>query len=423
MSFKQFYLLSLLGISFFGFLILFLIWFSNRRDDKNKDYRGLLYIALAFLSWSFVALYKWQDNQIINLSSVVNDRVISAFSNLFLFASLPYFTNAFNTLRYKFSFFRNREQWVINVFIAFTIITTLFSYADRKGDSLPSSLQYLIIAIDSFISIGIFSLVCFALFQSLKKVISNSLINNVFLTVFILLPLTQLILPLTKVFPLQLSFLYPYTLTVFLISLACFISIINTYFLLYFSIVKNSKTISLFENNSIVEQEVIAVNKIIFDFDETTRDYMISLIVIDNYGKEFKIVHSSSKILRPFAHWLLFALAKKQNVFLFENDISVTKFRMVEYLNKKSDLKIQQDQVFTNNGGVFSLKLDAESIEFQHKELFQKSYVMQEIFRIHAICFISKDIVEKENLKNSKSLEKYLNKNIDDLYSNIFCFD
>ena len=96
---------------------------------------------------------------------------------------------------------------------------------------------------------------------------------------------------------------------------------------------------------------------------------------------------------------------------------------MVEYLNKKSDLKIQQDQVFTNNGGVFSLKLDAESIEFQHKELFQKSYVMQEIFRIHALCFISKDIVEKENLKNSKSLEKYLNKNIDDLYSNIFCFD
>jgi hypothetical protein len=61
--------------------------------------------------------------------------------------------------------------------------------------------------------------------------------------------------------------------------------------------VKNSKTISLFENNSIVEQEVIAINKIIFDFDETTRDYMISLIVIDNYGKEFKIEHSSSKIL------------------------------------------------------------------------------------------------------------------------------
>jgi hypothetical protein len=192
---------------------------------------------------------------------------------------------------------------------------------------------------------------------------------------------------------------------------------------LYFSIVKNSKTISLFENNSIVEQEIIAVNKIVFDFDETTRDYIISLIVLDNYGKEFTIEHSSSKILRPFAHWLLFALAKKQNVFLFENDISVTKFRMVEYLNKKSDLKIQQDQVFTNNGGVFSLKLDSDSIIFQHKDLFQKSYVMQEIFRIHAICFIPKEIIEKENLKNSKSLEKYLNKNIDDLYSKIFVFN
>lgn len=422
MTFKQFYLSSLIGVSFFGFIVLFLIWLVNRKEDKNNDYRGLLYIALAFLSWSFISLYKLNDNQIINLKSVVNDRIISAFSNLFLFASLPYFTNTFNKIRYKFSFFRNRDQWVINVFLFFTIITALFSFAEKYGDKLNDFLRYFIIFIDSILSVGIFSLVGYALYNSLKKVVSNKSILNLFIFIFIILPLTQIFLPLSKIFPTQLEFLYPILLVIFLISISCFISILNTYFLLYFSIVKNSKTISLFENNNIVEQEVIAINKIEFDFDDTTKNYIINLFVIDNYGKELVINHSSSKILRPFGHWLLFSVAKKHNVFLFENDISVTKFRMIEYLNKKNNLKINQDIVFLNNGGLFSIKLDSNSISINHIEYFKKSFVFQEIFRTHAICFLSKEDIEKENLKNSKSLERYLAKNFEILYSNIFKF-
>lgn len=420
MTFKQFYLLSLIGITFFGFIILFLIWLSNRKEDKNKDYKGLLYISLAFLSWTFVGLYKYHDNQVINLSSVINDRVISAFSNLFLFASLPYFTNAFNWARYRFSFFRNRDQWVINIFIAFTIITTVFSYADRYGKDLPPFLNYLIITIDCLISIGIFSLIGYALYKSLTKVIFNKSINIVFIVIFILLPVTQIILPLSKIFPVQLSFLYPYTLVLFLFGVSCLICVMNAYFLLYFSIVKNSKSINLYENNPLLEQEVIAVNKIEFSFNETTKNYELKLTVLDNFKKESVITQSYNKLMKPLAHWVLFSLSRKKNVYLSENDISVTKFRMIEFFNKDSELKINQDQIFINNGGSFSLKLDSENIIINNPEVFKKSFIFQEIFKKHAICFISKQEIDKENLKNSKFFDKYMIKNFDSLYDSIF---
>jgi len=419
MTFKQFYLLSLIGISFFGFIILFFIWFSNRKEDKNKDYTGILYISLAFLSWSFVGLYKFNDNQVINLSSVINDRVISAFSNLFLFASLPYFTNAFNKIRYRFSFFRNREQWVINVFIAFTIITTVFSYADRYGKDLPFINNYIIIFVDCLISIGIFSLIGYALYKSITKVIFNKSINIIFIVIFFLLLLTQIVLPLTKIFPEQLTFLYPYTLVLFLFSISCLICVMNSYFLLYFSIVKNSKSINLHENNPLLEQEVVAINKIELSFNETLKTYKIKLTVLDNFKKEIEISKSYNKLMKPLAHWVLFSLSRKNNVFLSENDISVTKFRMIEFLNKDSQLKISQDHIFMNNGGSFSFKLDSENITVNNLDVFKKSFIFQEIFKKHAICFISKQEIEKENLKNSKFYDKYMLKKFNDLYDSI----
>ncbi len=420
MTFKQFYLLSLIGITFFGFIILFFIWLSNREVDKNKDFKGILYISLAFLSWTFVGLYKYNDNQVINLSSVINDRVISAFSNLFLFASLPYFTNAFHQIRYRFSFFRNREQWVINVFIAFTIITTVFSYADRYGEDLPSFLNYIIISIDCLISIGIFSLIGYALFKSLTKVIYNRSIHIIFIVIFILLPLTQIVLPLSKIFPEQLSFFYPYALVLFLFSISCLICVMNAYFLLYFSLVKNSKSINLHEKNPLFEQEVVAVSKIEFSFNETLKTYEMTLTVLDNFKKEIEISKSYNKLMKPLAHWVLFSLSRKKNVFLSENDISVTKFRMVEFFNKDSELKINQEQIFINNGGSFSLKLDSENITINNPEVFKKSFIFQEIFKKHAICFISKQEIEKENLKNSKFFDKYMIKKFDELYNSIF---
>ncbi len=420
MTFKQFYLLSLLGVTFFGFIILFLIWLSNRKEDKSKEYRGLLYISLAFLSWSFVALYKWQDNQVINLSSVINDRVISTFSNLFLFASLPYFTNAFNRIRYRFSFFRNRDQWVINVFVAFTILTVVFSYADRLGDTLPSFLQYLVITIDCLISVGIFSLIGYALYQSLCNVIYYRSIHIVFICIFVLLPCTQIILPLTKIFPGQLAGFYPYALVLFMLGITFLVSIMNAYFMLYFSIIKNSKSIKHYESNSLLQQEVVAVNKLVFSFNEVTRNYQITMTVLDNFKKEITLTQSYSKLLKPYVHWVLFAISRKKHTFLYENDIAVTKFRMVEFWNKDVELKISQDHIFTNNAGTFTLKLDPDQIEIGNAEIFKKSYTFQEIFRKHAICFISKEIIEKESLKNSKEFEKYMSKNFDILYSDFF---
>jgi hypothetical protein len=194
----------------------------------------------------------------------------------------------------------------------------------------------------------------------------------------------------------------------------------NAYFLLYFSLVKNSKSINLHEKNPLFEQEVVAVSKIEFSFNETLKTYEMTLTVLDNFKKEIEISKSYNKLMKPLAHWVLFSLSRKKNVFLSENDISVTKFRMVEFFNKDSELKINQEQIFINNGGSFSLKLDSENIAINNPEVFKKSFIFQEIFKKHAICFISKQEIEKENLKNSKFFDKYMIKKFDELYNSIF---
>jgi hypothetical protein len=197
----------------------------------------------------------------------------------------------------------------------------------------------------------------------------------------------------------------------------------NAYFLLYFSIIKNSKSIKHFESNALLEQEVVAVKKLIFSFNEVTRNYELTMTILDNFKKEQTFMQSYSRLLKPYLHWVLFALSRKKNAFLYENDISVTKFRMIEFWNKDTELKISQDHIFSNNTGTFTLKIDPFQIEISNSEVFKKSYTFQEIFRKHAICFISKEVIEKEGLKNSKMFEKYMSKNFDALYADFFKID
>ena len=93
---------------------------------------------------------------------------------------------------------------------------------------------------------------------------------------------------------------------------------------------------------------------------------------------------------------------------------------MIEFFNKDSELKINQDQIFSNNGGSFSFKLDPENIIIHNPEAFKKSFIFQEILKKHAICFIPKQEIDKENLKNSKFFDKYMLKNFESLYERIF---
>ena len=94
MTTKQFYLLCLIGITIIGGTIMMLLW--RQIKLKSSENRGMLFISLAMFSWTLVGIYKLSDPPMPPLINAINDRILSAFSNLFLLASLPYFPNVFD---------------------------------------------------------------------------------------------------------------------------------------------------------------------------------------------------------------------------------------------------------------------------------------------------------------------------------------
>lgn len=66
--------------------------------------------------------------------------------------------------------------------------------------------------------------------------------------------------------------------------------------------------------------------------------------------------------LKPFAYWLQFALAGQKGIWLTHADISVIKYRMVEFWNKSMTTKISQELLFSDSRIQYALLLDPKNI-------------------------------------------------------------
>lgn len=397
MSTKQFYIICLIGITFLGGSLLLLLW--RKLKDKLPENKGILFIALAMFSWTTVGLYKIFDPPMPSLIHAINDRILSAFSNLFLIAALPYFSNLFLKSRERFSFFRKTEQWVINVFIFFAIVTALFTMIDRnvEGDFGKK----IIIAIDSLLSTVTMALISFALFQSITR-FWNDVGSKLFLgTFFILLTSTQISLPLVAIFPEQFKFLYYAFLICLLLGLAFFNFISIAYYsMLYLEVneIINNDLLKTKRNNLQIEQ-------LILGYDQLKKVYFIEF----SFNEQNTIIKErieNTKILLPFANWVLFSIAKKMDVKISNQDISTTKFRMVEYWNKDSENKLNQELLFINDRGMFEFNFDAHNVEIVNIELLEKKFIVREAVQKNIDNFSFKfPNVEKNKLNSIEVFE------------------
>jgi len=426
MTFKQFYLLCLLGITLFSTIYLLLIWFEIRkRNQVDSNYKeinqGLFYIILGFLSWSIVAIYKLSDVKDFSLSYIINDRILSSLNNLFLISSIAFFP--IKKSFYLSKFFQKKEQWVINVFIAFVILIGVFTITDKMNDGFGFTSRLIIVGFDSFVSIMSLFLFGYCIFLSYKEVSGTSLISKFIITIILGLSLTQIILPLTKLIPNQLSVFYPYALVSFIIFLSYFIFIILNYYTLLFNkivvgddVIENSK-FNLKKNESI---EIIEIKKIELGYDINLKKYSITLSLKTNENELIIENNSNSKLLQPFLYWLLFSISKKNDYGIFHQDIAISKFRMVEYWNRESNYRISQDVLFLNDNGNFCFKIDSNDIIVNDIEFFKNKIAVKELMKKHLLCFVDLDIFKKEQLTNRKKADKYIDENFNLIYQNIF---
>jgi hypothetical protein len=402
MTTKQFYLICLIGITLVGGLVLLFLW--RQIKLKSKENKSLLFIALAMFSWTIVGLYKYYDPPMPSLIHAINDRVLSAFSNLFLIASLPYFPEVFNRFKERFSFFRKPEQWVINVFIFFAIITAIFTMIDRNVEN--DSGKKMIIAIDSVISTITMSAISYAIYQSIKRFWQDKWLQRFLFVIFLVLISTQIVLPLIAIFPDQLKPYYLGALLLLLLGLIFF----NLITIAYYSMLGyelHASNIARIQNG---DQESTAEIKLLPEhitvgFNDSRKEYFVRIRFVSpddtTISKEEEVV--STKILQPFANWVLFSLARKKEIKLSHVDLSTVKFRMVEFWNKESNTKLTQEQLFNNDRGMVDLKIALTDVIILNPDFLKSKFIIRESIIKHAESFGS--LLETE-VKESLTKEK-----------------
>ncbi|MFN5785824.1 MAG: hypothetical protein ACK457_07615 [Flavobacteriia bacterium] len=339
----------------------------------------MLFISLAMFSWTLVGIYKFSDPPMPSLINAINDRILSAFSNMFLLASLPYFPNVFEDLKERFSIFRKPDQWINSIFIFFAIITVIFTLIDRSVESDLG--RKAIIAVDSLISTTTILLISIALYQSLSRFWSDKVLKVFLAVMFILLISTQVILPMIAIFPEIFRPFYLYALVLLLLGLTFF----NFVSIAYFGMVNMEMT-------AIADIEYGKSKKAIYNpdalkvgYDKQRKLYFVRIGFISSVepAKVKEIEVSTSKLLQPFANWVLFALARKHDCKLSNQDLSTSKFRMVEFWNRDGEIKLTQEQVFNNDRGFFDLKIEISSISIEDPEFLRSKFIIREAVLKH----------------------------------------
>jgi hypothetical protein len=364
---------------------------------KSSENKGMLLLSLAMFSWTIVGIYKYYDPPMPSLVNAINDRILSAFSNLFVLASLAYFPNVFEGLKERFTFFRKPEQWVNNVFIFFAVITVVFTLIDKNIESDTG--KKIIIAIDSLISTTAISLISYALYQSISRFWQDRYLKIFLFVMFAVLISTQITLPMIAIIPGVLKPIYMVALILLLLGMVFF----NFISVAYFGMVSmEMKEITSHESEK-SKLSNVSIESLNLGYDDAKKLYFISIGIksLEKIGvQEFTVF--TSKLLLPFANWILFALAKKHNVKLTHVDLSTTKFRMVEFWNKESDVRITQENLFNNDRGNFDFKIDVENIHLENLKFLYSKFIIREAIIKHENCFK----ISNFSLSEEKSLPK-----------------
>ncbi len=425
MQYKTFYLIVLFGTSLLsGFYLLYLWMIRNKTNNSflKESNIALLLISISFFHRTFISANKLFDIQDFSLDYVVVDRMISSVSNLIFLLSISYFPllNEENKLT---RIIKQREKWFSIVFMLFIFIVSLFSFLDKFYENFELTSRIIIVILDALVSISCILLLGYIMSLSLSGFKLSSVVLNFIKVSFILFSTTQIILPLSKILPDLLFQFYPIFLSLFLIFYFGFVISFFMYFLsleyLISAIQVQEEGGNYYEKS---EFEVISLKSIEIGFENKLNSYLKVKVELSNLNEDTVII-KNSKLLHPFLYWILFSVSKKHNINLFNNDISVAKYRMIEYFNRYSKYKISQELLFCNDNGEYSLLINSDNIIINDKDIIVSKKSFSEIIIKYADCFLSKyDIICNNKTKLKSEKIKFFKENPFLLIENLLSF-
>ena len=411
MTYKQFYIFCLTIIALV-FTIRFLIIFKKLKTNKIEDElkNGLLFTALFCFSFFLVGLYKVTDQTVFSLQFLFNDRLLSSLSNIFLLSSIIYFPTKPSWINKQF---QKSESWVIFVFLFFGIIITLFTLFDKLSINSGNEFQIALIIVDSIIST--FVLALFGYVIAINQDLMDFKDNRIFIQIFLsLIIITQIALPLTKIFHDNLLIFYPYFLLIFIVSIfflfQSLLQFFHTYFLKKIQFIDNSIEVhEINQINSTFNSNTLQLSYLKISYDTLNKKYILKLCLSSGDFSEKEIIVESLKILQPFSYWVLFAVAKKINIKIYNSDLAVARFRMVEFINKHyPDIKFSSESIFENDKGYYDLLIEPSNIVIDDIDLFLEKMQIKDVFLKHIDNFFS--ILNNSTLGFQKTKKTQQNK-------------
>lgn len=393
MTYKQFYILSL-TLTTLLFSIRFILIFleATKKRIGGEFSKAVLFIALFSFSFFLVGLYKITDQTEFSLKFLFNDRILSSLSNIFLLSSVVYFPYKINYLN---RFYEKKENWVMIIFLFFGVIISLFTVFDKLASNAGQVFQIALIVVDSIISTIILVLFGYVLSRSMQLSLSNKGSIYFFQIIVVLIITTQVALPLSKIYHEFLLWLYPYFLILFFVSNIFLLQ--NILLFLDRFVCFNSQSLStiipiskeVVDNESRSSDTTAQLYSVFIKYDAIEKKYKIQLTIRFDEVRHKVITIDNSKILQPFSYWVLFAVAKKMNVKIYNSDLAVVRFRMIEYIHKNyPDVKLVPETIFENDKGYYEVITDATNIIIEDLDLLLDKMQVKDAFLKHLDNFM-----------------------------------
>ena len=393
MTYKQFYILSL-TLTTLLFTIRFILIFldATKKRIGGEFSKAVLFIALFSFSFFLVGLYKITDQTEFSLKFLFNDRILSSLSNIFLLSSVIYFPYK---IKYLHRFYEKKENWVMIIFLFFGVIISLFTVFDKLASNAGQIFQIALIVVDSLISTIILVLFGYVLSRSMQLSLSNKGSIYFFQIIVVLIVATQVALPLSKIYHEVLLWLYPYFLILFFVSNIFLLQ--NILLFLDRFVCFHSQSLStifpvskeIVDNEARSSDTTAQLYSVFIRYDTIEKKYKIQLTIRFDEARQKLIAIENSKILQPFSYWILFAVAKKMNIKIYNSDLAVARFRMIEYIHKNyPDVKLVPETIFENDKGYYEIITDATNIIIEDLDLLLDKMQVKDVFLKHLDNFM-----------------------------------
>ena len=113
----------------------------------------------------------------------------------------------------------------------------------------------------------------------------------------------------------------------------------------------------------------------------SNKQFLLKLSFLFADGSQTKEELVLQRHLKPFAYWLQFAMAGQKEIWLTHAEISVIKYRMIEFWNKSMTTKISQELLFSDSRIQYALLLEPKNIDIHFDPLLKDRSLYEATFK------------------------------------------